>query len=211
MLQEGMDMLEIADAHFGDFVRYHRGIGLYADLLARKNRKSENPICQKLLCISDQLDAVNRTIAGMIQSIERMGIDIWSSPNLKCTSMGIPVNQSSGLTSLEVQHSPSEYFCNSVTNGDVESKLKEARSRSLSRRSSFQLLSGQVHGGEEVPSISLTQSSYLEDCPEFIMSDQKLKNHDFWSQTEYDYQRITPTTLCGSPERVTSFGTNKRD
>lgn len=43
MLQEGMDMLEIADAHFGDFVRYHRGIGLYADLLARKKQKEREP------------------------------------------------------------------------------------------------------------------------------------------------------------------------
>lgn len=43
MLKEGADLIEVAEKHFGDFVRYHRGISLYADLLARKRQKEREP------------------------------------------------------------------------------------------------------------------------------------------------------------------------
>nr|ATP66717.1 Rep [Rodent circovirus] len=44
MLKDGMSLLEVAEQHFGDFVRYHRGFALYADLLARKKQKEREPV-----------------------------------------------------------------------------------------------------------------------------------------------------------------------
>ena len=42
-IEEGVEMIEIAQKHFGDFVRYHRGFILYKDLCDRKRQKSAEP------------------------------------------------------------------------------------------------------------------------------------------------------------------------
>lgn len=42
MLKEGKDLLDVAEKHFGDFVRYNRGLALYKDLLDRRRQK-ESP------------------------------------------------------------------------------------------------------------------------------------------------------------------------
>ncbi len=39
MIDEGADMIDVAEKHFGDFVRYHRGFMIYADLKSRKKQK----------------------------------------------------------------------------------------------------------------------------------------------------------------------------
>ena len=44
LLDEGASQLDIAEAHFGDFVRYNRGLALYADLQARKRQKQREPM-----------------------------------------------------------------------------------------------------------------------------------------------------------------------
>nr|WGN90630.1 replication associated protein [Banfec virus 3] len=49
MLSEGADMLEVADKHFGDFVRYHKGLSLYADLLSRKKQREREPIMPEVI------------------------------------------------------------------------------------------------------------------------------------------------------------------
>nr|AIY31236.1 putative replicase protein [Dromedary stool-associated circular ssDNA virus] len=40
LLEEGVSMIELAQAHFGDFVRYYRGLYQYADLLSREKQRT---------------------------------------------------------------------------------------------------------------------------------------------------------------------------
>ena len=40
MLRNGANILDVADEHFGSFVRYHRGIMLYQDLLNRREQRA---------------------------------------------------------------------------------------------------------------------------------------------------------------------------
>lgn len=40
MIRNGANILDIADEHFGSFVRYHRGIMLYQDLLNRREQRA---------------------------------------------------------------------------------------------------------------------------------------------------------------------------
>lgn len=40
LIEEGYSMIELAQAHFSDFVRYYRGLNQYADLLAREKQRT---------------------------------------------------------------------------------------------------------------------------------------------------------------------------
>lgn len=48
-IEEGLEMVEIAQKHFGDFVRYHRGFMLYKDLLDRKRQKTAEPTAPEVI------------------------------------------------------------------------------------------------------------------------------------------------------------------
>ena len=49
MLDNGANMLEIADKHFGSFVRYHRGIRQYNDMVSARRNLLRN--VQVIVCI----------------------------------------------------------------------------------------------------------------------------------------------------------------
>lgn len=48
-LKEGEDLLDIAEDHFGDWVRYHKGFIMYKDLLDRRERKSRKGVMPEVI------------------------------------------------------------------------------------------------------------------------------------------------------------------
>ena len=48
-LEEGMEMVDLADKYFSDYIRYHRGIQAYKDLLDRKRQKTAEPATPEVI------------------------------------------------------------------------------------------------------------------------------------------------------------------
>lgn len=49
MIRNGAGMLDVAEEHFGDFVRYFKGFSLYADLLKRREQRMAEKIKPKVI------------------------------------------------------------------------------------------------------------------------------------------------------------------
>lgn len=49
LIDNGGDLLDVADQHFGDFVRYHRGISLYIDLVRRRQQRDAERVAPEVI------------------------------------------------------------------------------------------------------------------------------------------------------------------
>ena len=202
MIDEGYDLIEVAEKHFGDFVRYHRGFTLYADLLARRKQKEREPAAPEVVvylgpagggkshhCYNDE-DYQKDGYRYMVQGDNKVYFDgyegestIWFDEfrgSVLPFGVFLQVTDKWGCR-VEIKGSSVEIFARKILISTVEWPRTwwKGSTKYQSALNSY---------SEDLQRYSILRSQETEN----------LRNPSFWIPTEYDAPIISTNTECGS-------------
>ena len=163
MIDEGADLVEVAEKHFGDFVRYHRRFMIYADLKNRKKQKQRDA-CKPTVIV--YLGAAGSGKSHHCWNDERYresGYKYLVQAENKVYFDGYEGEQHIWFDEFRGSVLPFGVFLQITDKWGCRVEIKGSSVEIFARKILITQSSGHELGGKEVPSFSQIQNNYSED------------------------------------------------
>ena len=169
-------MQQIADTHFGDFVRYYRGFAKYADLVDIKRAKQREPHMPEVIVYLGRAGSGKSYHCYHDEGYQRSGYRYLVQMESKTYFDGYDGEKTIWFDEFSGRVMSFTVFTQIVDQWEAEWRPREDLDRSSQNDFLSPLWSGLPNGGLDLADLTLTPTNCIEESPRYIGAEDLDRN-----------------------------------